>query len=153
MPYAKEHSEKAESEVDAFNLGVLRILWRFREATKTSSGLFCPWDIPDFVSNLPQELAPSIRDMGQRIEEDEELCDMWQDVCAAPFEESQDVQQKMLKRIREAQCNQTLDCIERVDRIKCLGNAVVPQAAQVVWEMILEMEQDRRAREGKDNKR
>jgi DNA (cytosine-5)-methyltransferase 1 len=28
----------------------------------------------------------------------------------------------------------------RVDRIKCLGNAVVPQVAQVVGEMILEME-------------
>jgi DNA (cytosine-5)-methyltransferase 1 len=31
----------------------------------------------------------------------------------------------------------------RVDRIKCLGNAVVPQVAQVVGEMILEMEAER----------
>lgn len=30
----------------------------------------------------------------------------------------------------------------RVDRIKCLGNAVVPQVAQVVGEMILEMEKN-----------
>jgi bifunctional DNA-binding transcriptional regulator/antitoxin component of YhaV-PrlF toxin-antitoxin module len=39
----------------------------------------------------------------------------------------------------------------RVDRIKCLGNAVVPQVAEVVGEMILEMEKKKECVGAYDN--
>ena len=136
--YVEKHDTEAKSKIDEFNRKILRELWEHRESTKTSSGLYCPWEYENFVSDLPQELASGIRFVGERIEEEEELCGLWQRICATSFEKSQDLQQRLLERIREIECEKTMERKYRVDRTRACGNAVVPQCAQFIARQIKE---------------
>lgn len=52
---------------------------------------------------------------------------MWERIYSKPLKETQDLQLEMLIRIREAERSKEME--KRVDRIKALGNAIVPQVA------------------------
>lgn len=92
------------------------------------------------MSNLPYEKAYAGWILGQRIKADEELCDMWSDIRSTPLEESQNLQQELFERIGEIERYEKMARQSRINRTKCIGNAVVPQVAQVIGEMILEFE-------------
>ena len=60
---------------------------------------------------------------------------MWNDICSKPFQKTQDLQQKMLERIRQIECNEKV-ASDRVDRLKGLGNAIVPQIAEIIGRLL-----------------
>ncbi len=74
--------------------------------------------------------------VGSRIEKNEELRDLWEEFYAQPFEEAQDLQQRLLERIGKEKRPQAMAA--RVDRIRCLGLSVVPQVAEYIGERIIE---------------
>lgn len=80
--------------------------------------------------------------LGQRIKKDAVLYDMWKSVFTIGLSQSQDLLTKMLKRIRENECNEKV-AQNRSARLKQLGNAVVPQVVEQIGRAIMQVERDK----------
>ena len=136
--YEKGVYKISESERSFTAWKVLRAVWENRQVAKASPGLYeqllCG-SVPEVSYRSPQ----SGWYLGERAEEDKTLCDLWRDFYPKSFEESQDLQQKMFKRIREIERNEKMakGCIDRVARLKALGNAVVPQIPELIGRAIM----------------
>jgi site-specific DNA-cytosine methylase len=89
------------------------------------------------------DLAAERAGLTVRLEEDQELCGLLQAVHAAPFQEAQDMLPGVLERIRTKKRPQALG--SRVDRLRGLGNAIVPQVAEWIFRRIIEAEETRAA--------
>ena len=89
------------------------------------------------VSKMPYEITHDEWYLGKWIEKDEVLCNMWQDVLSRE-ENIQDLLIEMSIRIRENQRNEKM-ASKRVDRLKGLGNAIVPQIAELLFNQIKEL--------------
>lgn len=130
---------------------------RFDETAPTTSSRHneSPGDTGS-MSDMPQRITHEGWHMGQEENKDRErVCDMQEDVHAkAQQEVSQDVQQEVSEQVGTNQCIQKVGIWakepnvprvaekvkNRVNRIKCLGNAVVPQLAEVFARAIKEGE-------------
>jgi hypothetical protein len=77
--------------------------------------------------------------MGQRIEKEEKLRNLWNKICAKPFQKTQDLQIELLEGIRSQECDEKV-ASSRVNRLKGLGNAVIPEIPETIGRMILEVE-------------
>ena len=134
-----EQGSYSEAEPEARKLvwEVLRSMWKHQDIAAASPELY----IARIRSIMPaMSRSPSHGGwlLGKRIKEDQELCGMWKDFYAQPFEKAQDLQQALLIRTWKAKRPQEMG--SRVDRLKALGNAVVPQIVAQIGAAILEAE-------------
>lgn len=75
--------------------------------------------------------------MGQWLKKDEGLCCLWEAFYSKAFKKAQDMQRQLLERIGEIERIETMAKSNRVDRIKGLGNAVVPAQAREAFKRLM----------------
>lgn len=74
-------------------------------------------------------------------EEKEKLQGLRENVHTQPFTEAQHLQQGVFIGNGEGECNEAMgQSKDRTNRLKALGNAIVPQVAQIIFESILQLE-------------
>ena len=78
-------------------------------------------------------------------EKAQELCDMWERFYSSSFQEAQNLFPGMLERIRKIECTKKVEGYSksrhRVERLKALGNSIVPQVAIEIMKAIKEAEE------------
>jgi len=72
----------------------------------------------------------------QENKEAKELYNMWQSFYAMSYEEAQHLQQTMFEYYRQIERRKKMEESQRTDRIKSLGNAIVPQVALEIFKVI-----------------
>jgi DNA (cytosine-5)-methyltransferase 1 len=108
---------------------VLCEMWRHREIAAASPDLYRR-RLCDLVPDMPQERAFSGWLLGSRIDEDQTMRNMWYAVQASAFQEAQHLLPELLERIGQKKRPQALG--SRVDRLRGLGNSVVPQIPEMI---------------------
>jgi DNA-cytosine methyltransferase len=138
--YENGNDQEAFAEIDFFRGEILRNMWEKQcqveqtpyPETRNGSG--------DSLYRVSHLRTHEEWNLGQRIEKDEELRYLWKAIYSKPLEETQDMQQELLERIRTQERNEKV-ASSRVDRLKALGNAVVPQIPEFIGRLILEVEE------------
>ncbi len=134
--YENRNDPKAITEVDKLRREIMREMWGNRKLeppsyrAKSGTG-------EDSMREVSHLRAYERWKLGQRIEENKELQGLWWSICAKPFKETQQLQSEMLERIRKIERNEKV-ASSRVDRLKGLGNAVVPQVVEAIGRAIIE---------------
>ena len=136
--YEDSNNPEAIAEVDKFRRSLLRDMWESEQIATASYGFGCCFGF-DFMPEMPHQRAYEARNLGAWIETDETLLCMWEEFHTKPLQETQDLQQGMLERIRSLERSKKVG-EKRTDRLKSLGNAIVPQVAAVIMQAIKEVE-------------
>lgn len=136
LAYESSTYKKAITEVDFIRRQILRDMWHDMQSATSSSRpnkSECRNSLPKMSCIYSYERWL----LGERLTHTAELRDLWQTICAKTFEEGENLLEELLIRIREKECNEKV-ASQRVNRVKCLGNAVVPQCAMVLGTLIRE---------------
>jgi DNA-cytosine methyltransferase len=112
---------------------IMLALWWDTELASTSPDIYRD-RLCNIVRGVSQELTSSGWLLGEWLQTDETLCNLLDVISSKPFEETQDLQQKVLERIRKKKCPKEMGT--RVDQIMAYGNAVVPQIAEEIGRAI-----------------
>lgn len=115
---------------------VLLYVWRNRGAAKASPDVYRR-GLRDCVPALPCGDTQSGWLLGARLEKDQGLCGLWEAFCAAPLEKAQDLQPELLERAGALERREKVGAFQRVNRLRSLGNAVVPQIPELIGRAIL----------------
>lgn len=115
---------------------VLRAVWQHRELAAASPDLFGE-RLRDSVPDLP--CVGGLARWVKKAEGDEGLRRLWEALSTLSFEEAHDVQQALSERARQEERAQAVAFrSQRVNRLKGLGNAVVPQVAEWIGRRLIE---------------
>ncbi|MEE9356539.1 MAG: DNA (cytosine-5-)-methyltransferase [Methylococcaceae bacterium] len=137
--YENDSREKAYAKINIARREILREMWGEQCKAKPPSLNEETFSNNDFMHKMSHIRAHEKWKLGVRLKEDEELCSLWERICAKPFQETQDLQSRMLERTWEIERNEKV-ASSRVDRLKQLGNAVVPQIPELIGRAIMEVE-------------
>ena len=129
------NDQESIAEAAAIIGRLLRAMWCNREAAKTSPELYAD-RLHCAVPEMPRRPAYSRWFMGSWKQDDEGLCGLWEAFSLSPFDQP-DMQQELLQRIRPVERQQAL-AFRRVDRLRGLGNSLVPQIPELIGRAILE---------------
>ena len=135
-----EQGDDTEADAEALRelrWRLLRAMWEHRGAAKASPELYCE-RLRDSLPEMPHEYSHGGWYLGAWIEESEGLRCLWEAFYSKSLKEAQDLQQKLLERIRAIErTKEAGPAKDRVDRLKALGNSVVPQVVQALGQIIL----------------
>ena len=135
--YKNSNYQETISKIDLFRGEILRDMWCEKHKIKQTSFKARPQCCNDIMHTMPYQYTYERRKLGQRIEKDKILCDLWNGILSTSFEKTQDLQSQMFERIREIERNEKAGH-DRTNRIKALGNSVNPY---VVYEIFKAIEQ------------
>jgi len=137
--YENSDHQEAITKIDIVRRSILREMWCDQCKIKSTPYRTKPAKNNDSLYEMSCLRAYERWKLGERIKEDEVLCNLWERICAESFQETQNLQQKMFERIRQIECNEKV-ASSKVDRLKSLGNAVVPQIVEVIGQFIVKIE-------------
>ena len=116
---------------------LLRAMWEYQELATASRELYVR-KLQDSVPEVPLFYPYDRWLLGARIKENQGLCDLWKAFYSKPLQETQDMQFKLLERAWAEKLQKTVG--SRIDRLRGLGNAVVPQIVEWIGRAIMEVE-------------
>jgi site-specific DNA-cytosine methylase len=137
---ALDDEESSDSQAGAKGISdaaAMREMRKHGKRTATSPGSCTTATGEILVPAVPHIRGCGCRKVGQGQEETEELRGVWDGVCPEPLQETQDLQCGMPVGYREIEC--VKEVAARVDRLKSLGNAIVPQIAEWIGRRIVEV--------------
>ncbi len=138
----ESNNTKTDAEISKLRWKILRKMWQHKEIAKASPGLYAR-KLRDCLPDMPCRNTQGRWFMGAWIEKNQGLCDLWEAFYAKSFKEAQDLQQSLFERIRKIERTKEVGlCKDRVDRLKSLGNAVVPQIPEIIGNAILQIEKE-----------
>ena len=133
--YANDSDQEAFTKIDSLRGEILRELWDENQEIKSTSLQKSRESGDDFVYEMSCLRTHEKWKLGQWIKKESNLRNMWGTILAKGFSQTQDLQYKLLERIREIERNEKV-ASSRVDRLKGLGNAIVPQCAFIILNQI-----------------
>lgn len=137
--FAEQGDNQKSVAKDNFTVGrFLRAMWECREIAAPSPDLYRR-RLRDRVPEMPYSDTHGGWHMGERIEENKGLRDLWEAIYTKPLEETQDVRRRVLERIRAAERAKAL---EWSGRTKATGNAVVPQIVEMIGLAIMDADSE-----------
>jgi len=142
--YENTDYKEAFAEIDKFRRSIMRDMWYDGRKIEPPSYRTESGQGDDFMHSMSHRYSHERWKLGQRIEKEKELCNMWVDIYSKPFKETQDLQSEMLERIREIERNEKVES-SRMDRLKGLGNAIVPQVVFEIFKAIKELDEQNKS--------
>ena len=134
----------SKSVTKACQLGeqVLRNVWGYQSTSATSQNLL-PRGHSNTVSKMSHSTACRGRDLGQWSKGSqqvfERLRDLWSSLSGETFQNWQDMFIIMSERIGEIERTQAMAFQGRTNRLKQLGNSIVPQVAAIPLQRIKDL--------------
>jgi len=139
ITHEEKHDQESIATVDEFRREALFLMWCERKKVEPTSYRNETGISNDCLHEMPHELAYEKWNLGERIKKTSDLQNLWQTILSSGFSSSYDMQSELLIRIREIERNEKA-LSYRVDRLKALGNSIVPQIAYIFFSMIKELE-------------
>jgi DNA (cytosine-5)-methyltransferase 1 len=137
--YEGSNIKEKIAKADQFRREIMREMWWEESPAKASLRDETQHDY-NTVSSLSPRGSYERWILGKGIEENERVRSLWHSILSKSFEETQDLQQEMLERVREIERTKKVG-ENRVDRLKSLGNAIVPQVALEIFKAIENIKQ------------
>lgn len=123
----KSDNQNADSSQNQLTWRLLRAMWENREIAASSPELYVN-RLCDSLPFLPYGNSPERWIVG--IQKTKELLDLWESFYAKPFQESQYLQPNLLERIGAQKRTKKMG--DTVDRMKSLGNSLIPKIPEMI---------------------